>query len=169
MIDFGAWKWVELRVTVGELAICTVTGLSAWLVSSVLSRHQTSDRALRDLTNTLCRDTLAMLADLSEAVDQVQKSPGRSAVLGQNMFVKAQRLSNSIHSIEIAASEGRLGKIKAVRERIGAAKSSLEPLHEHLLDAVVTKVQIDAVEGRQLEGLIRVFRESVIRVQLALV
>jgi hypothetical protein len=169
MHDFDAWKWVELRISVGDIALCTVTGLAAWLVSSVLARHQTADRALKDLTNALCRETLDMTVALTESVDQIQKSPGGRAVLGPDMFVRAQRLSNSIHSIEIAASEGKLGKMKTVKERIGGAKGAFEPLNTYLLDAVVNKSQVGAAEFRQVEGLIRGFRESVIRIQLALV
>ncbi len=169
MPDFHSLGWVELKITVGEIALCLVTGISAWWVAAVLAKHQTADRALKDLADRLCRDTLTMLALLSEAIDQVQKSSNADAVLGQEMFLKIQRLSNSIHSIEIAASEGALAKTKPVQERIGTAKTCFESLNAHVLDAVVNKAVIDPAQFRQLEGLIRAFRESVIKIQLALV
>jgi hypothetical protein len=112
-----------------------------------------------------------MISGLSESIDYLQKSSigGSRAILGPEMFTKTQRISNSIHSIEIAASEGSLAKMKTLKERIDAAKSALEPLSGHLQDAVVTKTHIDAAQLRQIEGHIRAFKESVIRVQLALI
>jgi hypothetical protein len=59
--------------------------------------------------------------------------------------------------------------MKTLKGRIEAAKSALEPLNGHLPDAVVTKTHIDAAQLRQIEGHIRAFRESVIRIQLALI
>jgi len=50
MHEFESWKWIELKISVGEIALCLVTAVAAWWVSSVLARHQTADRALKDLT-----------------------------------------------------------------------------------------------------------------------
>jgi hypothetical protein len=169
MHEFDAWKWVELKISVGEAAQCVVTGLAAWWVSYVLARHQTADRALKDLINNLCRDALSMLLDLSESLDETQKLPGDKAVLGHNMFLRTQRLSDSIHSIELAVGEGKLGRARALRGQVEAAKLSLEKLTTDLEEAVVAATRIDIASGRRIESLIRLFRESVIRIQLALV
>ncbi|MGA7239846.1 MAG: hypothetical protein WBY44_29470 [Bryobacteraceae bacterium] len=170
MHEFSHWNWIELKISIGEIALCAVTAVSAWYVSSLLARHQTADRALKDLTTYLCRETLTMLSELSLSIDGIQGSPNDAGfILGPEMFTKTQRLSNSLHSIEIAVSEGSLAKSEKVKAAAKDAKRELEPLIGHIQDAIVAKIKIDPVQFRQIEGHIRIFREAIIRIQIALV
>ena len=162
--EFTSWGWVELKISLGELVIAVTTGLSAWWVSSIIQKRHASDLALRDLTASLCGDSLDLLHSLSDAIDsECSKAGGPVAdVVRQKITRNFQRLTNSINTIEIAIEEAKFSPVKTALQTV---KDEAETLRAQVLDPLVTNPGFDAAQLRQIEGTMRGLRESIIRLK----
>lgn len=168
MVDFPSWHWIELKISLGELGIIGVTGVSAWWVSTVIQKRHASDWALRDLTASLCRDSLDLLHSLSEAIDSGCSKTGEPVeeAVRHKVTRMFQRLSNSIHTIEIAIGEAKQSTLLVPFQTV---KEASETLRAEVMDPLVTNPGFDAAQLRQIEGTTRTLRESIIRLELKII
>jgi len=163
--DFGSWGPLELKITLGELTEAVATAAAAWWVAHVIQRKQASAQATKDLLIGLCRDELEDLNALSNGIEGSCPRAGHGVVDGEKekLLRLQQRLSNSIHTIELAVDQaGLTGLVGA----ISSIKTLRENLHSQVIDPLVVAGTFDSSQLRQIEGTLRATREATIKLQL---
>jgi len=166
--------WIKWEISLGELVLALATLGAAWYVGSALKRKQDRDIAVRDLVRFFCRESLQLLAVVSDTfADESARTNGRFDAVGKNNIRMAlQRLSNSLHTINVSVGRGGLKE----SERLGKPGGQLRTLldaHDYLriaiLDPLADPNAVQITNGRQVEGAIRQVREAIVGLELDIV
>jgi hypothetical protein len=163
---FGSFGWLELKITVGELALAISTLAAAYWITRFIQKRQANDEATRDLMIKLCEDALQELSALSGAMEDCSSDCKIEDAGRQRIRRHMQRFSNSVHTIEVAAAKATLNKLT---HRITEVKDLRQTLHTQITDPLVTDPGLNPDQLRQIEGTVRQTREALITLQLAII
>lgn len=164
MADFHSWGPIEWKISLGEIANAFAVACTGWYVARIIEKQHANQRALKDLIAFLCRECLDHLAALSQLLEQHSPNGGAVSADGSRAIVRSlQRFSNSIHSIEIAAKKASI----IDRLPLEKVKSNLETLRTQIADPLAEAHTLDS-SIRQIEGVIRLTRESIIELEIML-
>lgn len=165
MADFCAWGPFELKISIGELAnAAAIVFTGIWVASRIESRHA-NQRAVKDLVVALCREFREHLGDLSRLIES-ECSPAKDVSVAARSGITGclQRLSNSMHSIEIASQRGKLAATLSLED----LKALRESLRTQITDPLAQGLRFDQAMIRQIEGTIRETREAAIVLEITL-
>jgi hypothetical protein len=165
MAEFPTWGWLELKITVGE-AVTAISALTAaWWVGSIIQKRHAADRAIRELVLSLAADSVDLLGSVSDTLESACPAGGAPVdeAVRRKITRSMQRFSNSIHTIEIAATEA---KLIALSSYVQTIKDNSETLRSFILDPLAAGPGLDGVDLRQIHGAILKARESLVRLQL---
>ena len=165
--------WIRWEISLGEIVLATVTVFAAWYVGSALKRKQDRDLAVRDLVRFFCREALQLLAAASDTFTaEFARTNGRFDSSGANNIKAAlQRLSNSLHTINVSVKRGKLKEAKVLGGRDGQLKILLdanERLRATILDPLADEAA-PLANARQVEGAISQMREAIVGLELDIV
>lgn len=167
----GVVRW---EISLGEIVLSLSTVGAAWYVGSALKRKQDRDMAVRDLVRFFCRESLQLLAALSDtfSAEFTRMNGGLDAAGVNNIKLALQRLSNSLHTINVSIGRGGIKESKALAEPGGSLKTLLdanEYLRIIILDPLADQTSRHQVNARRVEGAIRSTREAIVSLELGIV
>ncbi|MDE3196081.1 MAG: hypothetical protein KGN84_07050 [Acidobacteriota bacterium] len=163
------FSWWHGQISLGEFTLAVTTAGSAWYVGSALKRKQDRDIAIRELIRFFCRESLGLVAKVSEVirVEFSRTSGGFDEVGRNNVVVALQRLSNSIHAVDLVVSKAEPLPGHPERDRsLHELKNAHEALSRIVLDPLVSERVLDKAHLRQIEGAILKVRENLISLEV---